>query len=158
MKNMGSVMGRGKGIKKSIDISLKMKLFMLGFFLFGICFPRAWAEEFPHVSFEALTRLIQEKDREIVVVDTQPAPAYEMGHIKGAINLPWSLDLKSPQDLPYDKTLILYCDCPAEEDATDVARQLREKWAYERIKILKGSWSRWKESGLPIEQKEKGRR
>lgn len=135
-----------------------MKIFMLGFFFFEICFPAAWAGEFPYVSFEELTHLIQEKNREIVVVDTQPAQGYEMGHIKGAINLPWSLDLKSPRDLPYDKTLILYCDCPGEEDAVDVARQLREKWAYESIKILKGSWSRWKESGLPTEQKEKERR
>jgi rhodanese-related sulfurtransferase len=134
-----------------------MKIFMFGFFLFGICFPAAWAGEFPYVSFEELTHLIQEKGREIVVVDTQPARAYELGHIKGAINLPWDMDLKSPPDLPYDKTLILYCDCPAEEDSIDVAEQLREKWAYEKIKILKGSWSKWKESGLPIERKEGGR-
>ena len=141
-----------------MNIRKKIRFFMMGFFLFGICSHAAGAEEFPFVSFEELTRLISNKDSEIVVVDTQPAPAFEMGHIKGAINLPWAMDLKTPRELPYDKTLILYCDCPAEEDSIDVGRQLKEKWAYEKIRILKGSWSKWKESGLPIEKKEGGGR
>jgi rhodanese-related sulfurtransferase len=135
-----------------------IRFFMTGILLVGIVGPSMGAEEFPTVSFEALTRLILKKDPEVVVVDTQPARAYELGHIKGAINLPWDMDLKSPQDLPYDKTLILYCDCPAEEDSIDVARQLREKWGYEKIKILKGSWSKWKESGSPVEQRTGGNR
>lgn len=132
--------------------------FITGILLVGILDPVSRAEEFPTVSFKELTRLIQEKDPEVVVVDTQPARAYELGHIKGAINLPWDMDLKSPQDLPYDKTLILYCDCPGEEDSTDVARQLKEKWAYEKIKILKGSWSKWKKSGFAIEGRKGGGR
>jgi len=144
--------------RKSLSLRKKACFFMMGFFLSGIFSPTAGAEEFPYVSFEELNRLIQEKDREIVVVDTQPAQAFEMGHIKGAVNLPWSMDLKNPRELPYDKTLILYCDCPAEEDSIDMARQLREKWAYERIRILKGNWSRWKESGHPVEPKEGGGR
>jgi rhodanese-related sulfurtransferase len=131
----------------------KIHLFLMGFFLVGIFSSAGWTEEFPYVSFADLNRMIQSKDSGILIVDTQPAQAYEKGHIKGAINLPWSMDLKSPQELSYDKTLILYCDCPDGEDAVDVARQLREKWAYENIKILKGSWSRWKESGLPVEIK-----
>jgi rhodanese-related sulfurtransferase len=147
-----------KNQKKFRSFEGKIKLFLMGFFLAGI-FPSAgWAEEFPYVSFADLNLMIQNKDPGIVIVDTQPAPAYERGHIKGAINLPWSIDLQSPQDLSYDKTLILYCDCPAEEDAVDVARQLKEKWGYEKIKILKGSWSQWKEYGLSVEKKKEGRR
>lgn len=125
----------------------------MGFFLVGLFSSTGWTEEFAYVSFADLNSMIQSKAPAIVIVDTQPAQAYQKGHIKGAVNLPWSMDLKSPQDLSYDKTLILYCDCPAEEDAIDVARQLREKWAYENIKILKGSWSEWKEAGMPAEIK-----
>jgi rhodanese-related sulfurtransferase len=112
----------------------------------------ASAEEFEYVSLVKLKRLIDRGDNSILVVDTQPQKAYEMGHIKGAVNFPWAMDLQTSGNLPRDKTLILYCDCRQEEDAIDVAKQLKEKWSYENIKVLKGSWSRWKELGYPMDK------
>jgi rhodanese-related sulfurtransferase len=120
--------------------------------LVGITPNIASAQEFEYVSIVKLKRLIDRGDSSILVVDTQPPKAYEMGHIKGAVNFPWAMDLQTPGNLPHDKTLILYCDCREEEDSIDVARQLKEKWKYENIKVLKGSWSRWKELGYPIDK------
>jgi rhodanese-related sulfurtransferase len=85
-------------------------------------------------------------------VDVQPKGAYDLGHIKGAINFPWASNLKSPGDLPRDPTLILYCDCTHEEDSLDVATQLKEKWGYTNIKILEGGWSKWQKVGYPTEK------
>jgi rhodanese-related sulfurtransferase len=110
----------------------------------------ASAQEFDYVSPEQLKRWIEGGDHSILVVDTQPQKAYEKGHIQGAVNFPWAMDLQSPGSLPRDKTLILYCDCPDEEDSMDVARQLKEKWSYEKIKLLRGGWSRWRELGYPV--------
>jgi len=114
----------------------------------------AWvyAEDFAHISPEALKKLIESGDRCILIVDVQPKEAYVLGHIKGAINFPWESDLKNPGDLPRDKTLILYCDCTHEEDSQDVAAQLKEKWGFTNIKLLEGGWSGWQKLGYPIEK------
>jgi rhodanese-related sulfurtransferase len=112
----------------------------------------ASAQEFEYVSPEQLQRWMEKGDPGILVVDTQPRKAYEKGHIRGAVNFPWAMDLQNPGNLPRDKTLILYCDCPEEEDSIDVARQLKEKWSYEKIKLLRGGWSRWRKLGYPVDK------
>jgi len=112
----------------------------------------AFAQEFAHISPEALKKLIESGDSTILVVDVQPKEAYVLGHIKGAINFPWASDLKNAGDLPRDKTLVLYCDCTHEEDSQDVATQLKEKWGYTHIKLLEGGWSGWQRLGYPIEK------
>ncbi len=111
-----------------------------------------WAQEFDHITPEVLKKLMEEGDQNILIVDVQPKGAYDLGHIKGAINFPWALDLQSNGNLPKDKTLILYCDCGHEEGSIEVAMQLREKWGYTNIKLLQGGWSKWQQFGYPIEK------
>ena len=113
----------------------------------------ALAAEVQHVKPEELKKLLESKDTGIVIVDTQPKGAYDLGHIKGAINFPWEMELKSPGKLPKNKTLILYCDCAHEEDSTDVANQLMKKWGYTDLKLLEGGWSKWQQRGYPIDKK-----
>ena len=110
------------------------------------------ALEITRIKPDELKRMIESKAN-IVVVDTQPKGAYEIGHIKGAISFPWVPDIKSPGNLPYNKTLILYCDCPHEEDSIDVANQLTEKFGHRDIKILEGGWLGWQKLAYPIEKK-----
>ena len=114
----------------------------------------AWvcAEEFAHITPDALKKLIEGGDPSISIVDVQPKGAYDLGHIKKAINFPWASDLKNPGDLPWNKTLVLYCDCTHEEDSLDAATQLKEKWGYTHIKLLEGGWSTWQKLGYPIEK------
>ena len=122
---------------------------------------------------EELKKRIENNDPSILVVDNQPRGVYDLGHIKGAINFPWALDIQTPGTLPRDKMLILYCDCvhaegsidvsdklstesdscSANDDATDVANQLEVKFGYKNIRILEGGWSRWQQFGYPIEKK-----
>jgi len=111
-----------------------------------------WAQNFDHIAPEALKKSIESGDKSILIVDVQPKGAYDIGHIKGAINFPWASDLKNAGDLPKDKTLILYCDCSHEEDSLDVATQLNEKWGYTNIKILEGGWSNWLKLEYPMEK------
>ena len=105
----------------------------------------------PRISPEELKHLIETKAA-VVIVDTQPKGAYEIGHIKGAINFPWAMDIKSPDKLPKDKTLVLYCDCAHEEDSMDTAKQLRDKWGYTKMELLTGGWSGWQKLGYPTEK------
>jgi len=129
-----------------------LSLFILWLLVSPTISNHGWAGEFEYISPVELKKLIEVGDRKILIVDTQPKSVYDLDHIKGAINFPWSLDLKHHGNLPMDKTLILYCNCVHEEDSTDVAKQLREKWDYLNLKILKGGWSQWQKLGYPTEK------
>ena len=130
------------------------------------------AAELQWIGPAELMKLIENKDPSILIVDTQPKEAYNLGHIKGAINFPWAMDIQSPEGLPPDKILILYCDCVhsdasesgfgqstgqpdscSGDDATEVANQLMIKFGYKNIRILEGGWSGWQQLGYPVDQK-----
>jgi len=113
----------------------------------------ASAAEIQQIKADEVKNLIGSKKTDFVVVDTQPKGAYDLGHIKGAVNFPWAMELKSPGKLPKNKMLILYCDCAHEEDSIDTATQLMKKWGYTNIRVLEGGWSNWLKLGYPIEKK-----
>jgi rhodanese-related sulfurtransferase len=110
----------------------------------------AFALQFPYISPEALKELLDRGSQNVLVVDTQPKIDYQVGHIKGAINFPWTAEINSPGTLPSDRPLILYCDRPNEKESLDVADQLT-KWDFVRIRILKGGLSGWRKLGYPME-------
>ena len=113
----------------------------------------ASAAEFQQIKPDELKKMLESKKTDFLVVDAQPKGAYDAGHVQGAINLPWAPELKKPKNLPQNKMLIIYCDCAHEEDATDTATQLMEKWGYTNLKLLEGGWSKWQELGYPVEKK-----
>ena len=132
----------------------------------------AVAQEIPRIKADELKKMIESK-ADLVIVDTQPKGAYDIGHVKGAINFPWAKDIKSPGELPRDKMLILYCDCAraedsisvlglatsnsdscsSDDDSTDIANQLMTKFGYKNIRILEEGWSKWQQLGYPVEKK-----
>lgn len=112
----------------------------------------ASAQEVQSIKPEELKKLIESK-ADIMVVDNQPKGAYDVGHIPGAVNFPWAMQIKVPVNLPRNKVLILYCACSHEEDSTDVADKLMKEFGYNNIKVLEGGWLRWVELGYPIEKK-----
>ena len=113
----------------------------------------ASAAEIQQIKADEVKNLIGSKKTDFLIVDTQPKGAYDLGHIKGAVNFPWAMELKSPGKLPKNKMLILYCDCAHEEDSIDTATQLMKKWGYTNIRVLEGGWSNWLKLGYPIEKK-----
>ena len=112
----------------------------------------ASAQEVQSIKPEELKKLIESK-ADILVVDNQPKGAYDMGHIPGAVNFPWAMQIKVPVNLPRNKMLILYCACSHEEDSTDMAEKLMREFGYNNMKVLEGGWLRWVELGYPIEKK-----
>jgi rhodanese-related sulfurtransferase len=112
------------------------------------------AQEVPRIKADELEKMIENK-ADLVIVDTQPKGAYEIGHIKDAINFPWAKEIKDPKKLPKNKLLVLYCDCGHEEDSIDVATQLINRWGYSKIKVLEGGWSGWLKLGYPTEKTKK---
>ncbi len=101
----------------------------------------------PVVTPADVMKLIQQKDPSVVIVDTQPASGYAAAHIPGAINYPWQMRIsKFPIDLPRDKTLIFYGDCP--HDTSDTVAQLAE-YGYFNVKIMDGGIFEWVKQKYP---------
>ncbi len=111
-------------------------------------------EDLQKISPEELLTLI-EGEADLIVVDNQPKGAYDIGHVPGAVNFPWDMEVSDPGDLlPKDKLLVLYCACQHEEDAIDVSMQLINNYGYDKIMLLDGGWLKWMELGLPVEKAE----
>jgi rhodanese-related sulfurtransferase len=110
-------------------------------------------EDLQKIPPEELLALI-EGEADLVVVDNQPKGAYDLGHVPGAINFPWAMEIKDPGDLPKDKLLVLYCACQHEEDSTFIAMELINKFGYDKVMLLDGGWLKWTELELPVEEGE----
>jgi rhodanese-related sulfurtransferase len=104
------------------------------------------------ISAPELKKLVAEKSKDIVIVDTAAALIFEEQHIPGAVNLPYAPMLPQPLTLPRTKTLVIYCACNAEEESRDTAKKLTE-FGYQNIKVLKGGWFGWLDLGYEIEGK-----
>ena len=128
---------------------------LIGLFLAGAMPSSATlhAQEFSQISPDELKNMIESKKNDFLVVDVQPKVVYDTGHIKGAVNFPWAANIRSAASLPKDKMLVLYCDCTHEEDSTSTAAQLKEKFGYTNVRVLKGGWSGWLKLGYPTEKK-----
>ena len=124
-------------------------LLVLTFALTAAC---ASAGDIPQIAAAEVKKMIEAKGTDFLVVDVQPKEVYDEGHVKGAVSFPWDTELKGSGNLPKDKTLILYCDCAHEEDSTDVATQLMEKFGYTNVKLLEGGWSNWQKLGFPVDK------
>ena len=89
-----------------------------------------------------------------VFMDARDKNQFELGHIKGAKNLPWhSVDdyfINIVQDLPNDKVIITYCDGESCDLSHNLALFLK-KMGFNHVKILINGWSVWQEMNLPIE-------
>jgi rhodanese-related sulfurtransferase len=103
------------------------------------------------VAPEAVLKMVQDKDRSIALVDTQPADGYADGHLPGAMSYPWAMRItKFPIPLPRNKTLVLYGSCP--NDTSDMIKQLAE-FGYFNIKVMDGGWYKWIALKYPAEGK-----
>ena len=134
----------GKSFRSAVSLFLAYWAILL-----VMVFSAASAQEVQSIKPEDLKKLIESKS-DLVVVDTQPKSAYDIGHIPGAVNFPWASQIKTPSNLPRNKLLVLYCACSHEEDSSDVAEQLVKKFGYKQVKVLEGGWLRWQELDYPI--------
>ncbi len=61
------------------------------------------------ISLEEFKNLF-DNQADMIVVDTRSLESYEAGHIPGAISMPYPDEIRARnQELPRDKTIILYC-------------------------------------------------
>jgi rhodanese-related sulfurtransferase len=90
-----------------------------------------------------------------VVLDVRDAAQFAAEHIPGAINIEWRQVFAQRQQLPRDKTVLVYCNTSS--FAAQVAMALRID-GYENIRLLYGGFNGWKaQGGMDAHARARGR-
>ena len=92
-----------------------------------------------------------------VVVDTRSLPAWQQGHLPGAVHIPGAdLTSRAAAALPdRDVDIVVYCWGPGCNGATKAAHALAEL-GYSRVRELIGGFEYWAREGFAI-QTDQGR-
>lgn len=74
------------------------------------------------------------------IVDARNSEQYERGHMDGAINIEWRQILAHRDELPTDRTLLLYCDTGLLSAKAQFALRIA---GFEKAKVLQGGYPAW---------------
>jgi rhodanese-related sulfurtransferase len=142
-----------------VAISIVFALLLNGLRQDGLPLPGDWSDvarvaldsgETLVIPLDEARRMFEEG--EAVFLDARPGPAYEAGHIQGALSLPWeSFDERLEKimpDLREEMTLITYCDGQSCSLSHDLATALIEM-GFVKARVLVNGWTAWQENGLP---------
>jgi membrane protein DedA with SNARE-associated domain/rhodanese-related sulfurtransferase len=103
------------------------------------------------ISVDELHRLMDAGAAPLVVdVRSQTARLLEPRRIPGALHLPLHGFDEHVKELPRDREIILYCSCPNEASAAQVAKLLINS-GFERVRPLAGGLEAWIAAGHPVE-------
>ena len=87
-----------------------------------------------------------------VFVDAREPEYYQEGHIKGAWNIPFFLELVFKLDSLQgkDAPMVIYCSSDECGSSEDLAYELQAE-GFSNLLVFKGGWTAWNSSGHPIE-------
>ena len=104
------------------------------------------------ISVDELYRLMDAGTSPLIVdVRSQIARSLEPRYIPGALHLPMHGFEKHVKELPRDREIILYCSCPNEASAAQVAKLLIDN-GFARVRPLLGGLEAWIAAGHPVEE------
>jgi len=103
------------------------------------------------INVNDLHRLMQSGAAPLIVdVRSQTARGLEPRWIPGALHVPLEDMAKHLENLPRDREIILYCQCPSEASAARVARMLMNH-GFKRVRPLFGGLDAWLAAGFAVE-------
>jgi membrane protein DedA with SNARE-associated domain/rhodanese-related sulfurtransferase len=103
------------------------------------------------ISVDELHRLMDAGETPLVVDVRSPiARSMEPRHIPGAVHLPMHGFEGHIKELPRDREIILYCSCPNEASAAQVAKLLIDA-GFVRVRPLSGGLEAWIAAGHPVD-------
>lgn len=100
------------------------------------------------VARNELTKLL--KKNAVVLLDVRPREEYEAGHIAGALSFPLSELMQRINELPKNKTVVLYCRGPYCL-LGDAAQEKLAAKSIEALRLEDGIVD-WRGAGLPVKQ------
>jgi membrane protein DedA with SNARE-associated domain/rhodanese-related sulfurtransferase len=103
------------------------------------------------IGVDELYRLIDAGHEPLVVdVRTPTARAMQPRRIPGAVHVTLQDFDEHVKDLPRDREIILYCTCPNEASAAQIAKMLLDS-GFKRVRPLLGGLDAWIAAGHPVE-------
>ncbi|WDI32616.1 c-type cytochrome [Hyphococcus flavus] len=110
--------------------------------------PEFTLEDEIYISSEQLNQALEDK-RRMVILDTRAASWWRMGHIEGAVPIPYYSDFDDIiDDLPRDVWIVGYCECPRALAAYTI-RQLHDR-GFEKTAVLWEGIQGWAGLGYPV--------
>src|SRR6202140_3376146 len=104
------------------------------------------------ISVDELYRLIDAGTKPVVVdVRSPTGRALEPRQIPGALHVPLHAVDHHVKDLPRDREIILYCTCPNEATAAQVAKILMNS-GFAKVRPLHGGLDAWTAAGYEVEE------
>lgn len=109
----------------------------------------AVAGETPRIDQKALLQRIDSKDPSLIVLDVRTPEEYAVGHVPGAINIPYTHLPARISELPSaaEKDIVVYCTVGVR--AERAASRFREN-GYTRVLHLDGDMKKWLEDKRPV--------
>jgi rhodanese-related sulfurtransferase/DNA-binding transcriptional ArsR family regulator len=98
------------------------------------------------VSREALLERLD--DGSVLLLDVRPQDEFALGHVPGALNIPFAELERRLAELPKDTQIVAYCRGPYCVLSFEAVAALRAK-GYD-IKRLEDGFPEWKAAGLPV--------
>lgn len=88
----------------------------------------------------------------VKIIDVREEQFYTTSHIKGAISIPQATAHDRLNDIPKSGNVVVYCDCPHDEESLGVAYSLRTV-GYNNVQVLEGprAMELWQQAGYPME-------
>lgn len=78
--------------------------------------------------------------QEFLFIDTRTAQDYAAGSIPGAVNIEWREVLSRREEIPMQKSVVLYCDTGLLSSRAQLALKLA---GYDNAKVLLGGYRAW---------------
>jgi len=97
----------------------------------------------PHVTPVAVREKLRTGERPVIVDLRPPGARREKAGIPGALTMSAEEIVAGHRDLPRDRDVILYCDCPGDAGSIAIARVLRAK-GHARVWPLAGGVEAWR--------------
>ena len=106
----------------------------------------------PRILAITLDQALELYQKGTIFVDAREPEYYQEGHIRGALNFPFFLDLvfKLASLQGKNAPLVLYCSGDECGSSEDLAYELQDE-GFSNLLVFKGGWTAWESSGHPSE-------
>ncbi|HEX8217685.1 MAG TPA: rhodanese-like domain-containing protein [Chloroflexia bacterium] len=105
----------------------------------------------PRTSIEEVRKLHEANN--VTIIDVMAPDHYARSHVAGAKNIPQAQVLSRVAEIPKTGNVILYCECPNDEESLYSAYTLIQSQGYTNVKVMQGprALTLWQQAGYPVE-------
>ncbi len=105
----------------------------------------------PRLSIQEVRALHEANN--VTVIDVMGPESFAASHVAGAKNIPQADVVKRAAEIPKTGNVVLYCECPNDEESLGSTKSLMRSLGYTNLKVMQGprALTLWKQAGYPVE-------